>query len=197
MGRSAALGSLLLGLLMLTGCNTGMTAVREPKVLVAPNDRAVLVVVQPSTNYLSAAVLDADGHCLGYARSGAWFATRLSPGTQLVHLKEPDNHLTVKLDLAAGKTYFVEPRLSRNNFKLALIQPGTDEWKRLDGLLSSGTQYKVDRKQCDETLPEMVWMPGQDMKQILSVGAKKAEAGPPAIKPDDGVRWRGSAAKSR
>lgn len=51
---------------LLAGCNTGVQTVKQPKLLVAPPDKAVVV--------------DAGGHCLGYVQSQRWFASRLKPG---------------------------------------------------------------------------------------------------------------------
>ena len=184
--------------LAVSACNTGMQAVNDPHVLVAPKGRAVLILTQKMLGAVSGPLLDERGGCLGYTRSDAWFAARLPPGEQVIHLKDPDNMLSVKIDVEAGKTYFLRAALKQkgNGLDLIPIRPGSTEWRELDAYLASATQYAVDRKQCDSTLSEMVWMPGQDLPQLLAQGKKNANATELLIKADDGVAWRGSAKKS-
>jgi hypothetical protein len=181
-----------------SACSTGMQRVDEPKALIAPKSKAVLIVLQQPMGYVSGPMLDERGGCLGYTREDAWFSARLPPGEQVIHLKDPDNMLSVKIDLEAGKTYFLRAALKKkgNGLDLIPIRPGDAEWKKLDAFLGSATQYAVDRKQCDSTLAEMVWMPGQDLPKLLAQGKKNADATGLLLRADDGVAWRGSAKKS-
>lgn len=189
--------ALFLLLLATTGCDVGMQRVNEPRLLLAPNDRAVLIIIQKPGGYLSAPLLDYRGGCVGYTRDDSWFAARMYAGEQVLHLKDAERLLSVKLDLEAGKTYFlVAGRKSNNDLDLTPIRTGDREWKNLDRLLASIPQYAFDRNQCDATMSEMTWMPGQDLPKLLADGKRKADAVRPLLKQDDGVAWRGSAAKS-
>lgn len=195
--KTVAIAVTAIALSALTGCQTGMQPVHDPHALVAPADQAVMVVVQPSNAYLSAVVLDGRGSCLGYTRSDSWFTVNLRPGERIIHVKHPDTVLSAKIDVAAGKTYFLEPRFKGSFIELHSINPDSPDWKTLDGMLKDGTQFKVDRKTCNSTLSEMTWMPGQDLKKLLKEGGAAAQGAPPMLKPDQGVTWQGSTAKSK
>ena len=192
-----SLARLGLALSLMTGCATGMERVHEPQALVAPADQAVMVIVQPQTSYLSAVMLDERGSCLGYTHGGDWFTMKLRPGQHIFHLKEAEAVLSAKLDVGAGKTYFIEP-MQKGQHDLAFhsINPSAKDWRDLDDLLKNGTQFRVDRKTCNSTLGEMTWMPGQDLKALIKEGGQRAKDAPPMITPEDGVVWRGSTAKS-
>lgn len=177
-------------------CDVGMARVHEPQALIAPKGRAVLIVLERPDSYKSAPILDERGSCLGYSHSNSWFAVRIAPGEQVIHMKDADHLLSVKIDVEAGKTYFLRAGEKGSGLDLTPVRPGDPEWKKLDAFLASADQYSVDRKQCNSTLSDMTWMPGQDLPKLLAQGKKNANATGLLLRADDGVAWRGSAKKS-
>ena len=197
------LGACGLAVALCVGCyDSGMQKVTAPGLLVAPADKAVLAIVgEESGGAMHRPVVNEAGHCVGWADWHSWFTANLPGGEQYLFLRlERDfsySLFVAKLDLAAGKTYFLRSTVDeKGNDVLTPVRPGTAEWDRLDHLLKGGQQNLVDRPTCDGAIADQSSMEAADWPNLQSSGKTLAQNSPPILAQTDGVVWKGSALAS-
>jgi hypothetical protein len=143
-----------LSLLFVAGCHftvkSYMRVVHPPEALQATNDSGLVVFVQPSHwgGVFAQAVLDDQGHFVGRPQAATHFAVASPPGPH-VFTVWGENTDAIFIDVAPGKTYFVEVSAqpgfwSGPRFQLYAISPRTSTWGKRESWLQSTTQTARD-----------------------------------------------------
>jgi hypothetical protein len=201
MSTSASLGLVLVALAA-AGCLVpqNLSSPEERKAsFVAQPDHAALIMYMESSNNSSANLVDEGSRCLAFLGANEFFGAQLAPGRHEVILLGGSGKASTRaitIDVAAGKTYFLlakpEPPGPDSSFTLTPVRPGSVESIGLDFKLQNMKSLTVDQSGCAKH-NAAVYPGWEDL--IAKTKAAVANA-PPALKPEDGIVWKGTAERA-